>query len=112
MLYERVKMLDTRNEDMIYRSLAGILGTRKEQIEVFLAKTMPDYTCKNYWEIHTNIFYDYFCLDKEEFVFGEIVFYHVTTRLTEQKLGEFCIDNLEKVLLSENPITQLCKVLV
>lgn len=102
-------MLDTRNEDMICRSLAGILGTRKEQIEVFLAKTMPDYTCKNYWEINTNIFYDYFCLNKEEFVFGEIVFYHVTTRLTEQKLGEFCIDNLERVLLSENPITQLCK---
>ncbi len=40
-------MLDTRNKDMICRSLAGMLGTRKEQIEVFLAKTMPDYTCKN-----------------------------------------------------------------
>mgnify|MGYP000599135682 FL=1 len=37
------------------------------------------------------------------------MFYHVTTRLTEQRLGEFKIDNLEEVLLSDNPMTQLCK---
>lgn len=86
-------MLDTRSEEMICKSLADILGTRKEAIEVFLAKTMPDYVVKNYWEIDENIFYNYFSLDKEEFVFDEVVFYHVTTRLIKQQLGEFSIDN-------------------
>ena len=102
-------MLDTRSEEMICKSLADILGTRKEAIEVFLAKTMPDYAVKNYWEIDADIFYNYFSLSKEEFVFDEVVFYHVTTRLIKQQLGEFTIDNLESVLLSDNLLTQLCK---
>ena len=53
-------MLDTRSEEMICKSLADILGTRKEAIEVFFAKTMPEYAVKNYWEIDANIFYNYF----------------------------------------------------
>lgn len=102
-------MLDTRSEETICKSLGNILGTRKEALEVFWAKTMPDYVCKHYWEIDTGIFYDYFNLTKDEFVLNEVVFYHVTTRLTEQRLGEFKIDNLEEVLLADNPMTQLCK---
>lgn len=102
-------MLDTRSEETICKSLGNILGTRKEALEVFKEKTMPDYVCKHYWEIDTGIFYDYFNLTKDEFVLNEVVFYHVTTRLTEQRLGEFKIDNLEEVLLADNPMTQLCK---
>lgn len=105
-------MLDTRSEETICKSLGNILGIRKEALEVFWARTMPDYVCKHYWEIDTGIFYDYFNLTKDEFVLNEVVFYHVTTRLTEQRLGEFKIDNLEEVLLSDNPMTQLCKSMI
>ena len=55
-------MLDTRSEETICKSLGNILGIRKEALEVFWARTMPDYVCKHYWEIDTGIFYDYFNL--------------------------------------------------
>lgn len=102
-------MLDTRNEDTICQSLANLLHTRKEAIEVFWAKNMPEYVCRNYWEIDINLFYDYFGLNKDTFTFDEVTVYHVTTRLQKERLGEFKIDNLETVLLSENPLTMLCK---
>lgn len=102
-------MLDTRSEDTICESLADILGNRKEAVEVFLAKVMPDYMGLRYCEINTDIFYSYFDLKKDEFTIDEVVFYHVTTRLSKQSLGEFRIDNLETVLLTNNPLTQLCK---
>ena len=76
-------MLDTRSEVAICQSLADILGTRKEAVEVFWAKAMPEYVNQDYWEI--------------------------TTRLLREELGEFRIDNLETVLLTENPMTALCK---
>lgn len=102
-------MLDTRSEDAICESLANILGNSKEAVEIFFAKAMPDYTGISYWEIDTDIFYNYFGLKEEEFTIDEVVFYHVTTRLSKQELGEFRIDNLETVLLTNNPLTQLCK---
>jgi len=102
-------MLDTRSEFAICQSLADILGTRKEAVEVFWAKTMPEYVNRAYWEIDVNLFYDYFGLNKENFIFDEIMFYHVTTRLSKEKLGEFKVDNLENVLLTENPMIMLCK---
>lgn len=102
-------MLDTRNEDTICQSLAEILHTGKEAIEVFWAKTMPEYVCRNYWEIDINLFYDYFDLNKDTFILDEVAVYHVTTRLQKERLGEFKIDNFETVLLTENPLTMLCK---
>lgn len=102
-------MLDTRNEKAIHESLSAELNVRKEAVQVFFAKYMPDYVCKNYWEINLSIFYEYFDLKKEVFTFDEVVFYHVTTRLSRQKLGEFDINNLEVALLSDNPMTRLCK---
>ena len=106
---KRRNMLDTRSTDAICESLAGILGIRKEAVEVFLAKAMPDYVGRQYWEIDAGIFYDYFNLDRDVFVLDEVMFYHVTTRLSKQNLGAFRIDNLQTVLLSDNPMTQLCK---
>lgn len=102
-------MLDTRSEAAICQSLADILGTRKEAVEVFWAKAMPEYVNQDYWEININIFYEYFGLSKDDFVFDKVMFYHVTTRLLREELGEFRIDNLETVLLTENPMTALCK---
>lgn len=78
-------MLDTRNEKAIHESLSAELNVRKETVQVFFAKYMPDYVCKNYWEINLSIFYEYFDLKKEVFTFDEVVFYHVTTRLSRQK---------------------------
>ncbi len=95
--------------ESIYQSLAEILHTGKEAIEVFWAKTMPEYVCRNYWEIDINLFYDYFDLNKDTFIFDEVAVYHVTTRLQKERLGEFKIDNLETVLLTENSLTMLCK---
>ena len=74
---------------------------------MFCDKNMPEYVCRNYWEIDINLFYDYFGLNKDTFTFDEVTVYHVTARLQKERLGEFKIDNLETVLLTENPLTML-----
>lgn len=94
---------------VVCRSVANILGIRKEAVEVFLARKMPDYVCRGYQGINIDIFYDYFGVEKDTFIFDTVTFYHVTTRLSGQEQGEFKIDNLETLLLSDNPLTKLCR---
>lgn len=99
-------ILDTTSVDNIIVSLGKILNTSTDRLLSFLDRNYDRYSYREYWELDLNPFYTEFNINKESFYFEFITIHHVTTRLQESNSKNFSIDNLETVLLSDNPLTK------
>lgn len=103
-----MNILDTTSDLRIYESLADILAVREDDVRTFLLCNLQKYI--NYWEYQIDLqpLYKEFGLD-EEFALEGVTIHHVTTRLGEVKKETFNIDNLEKLLLGQNTVTEFFK---
>lgn len=103
-------ILDTTSVNNILVSLGKILNTSTDKLKRFLDNNFERYSYKEYWELDLDSFYNEFKIKEESFYFEYITIHHVTTRLTNNSNSEhFSIDNLEKVLLSDNTLTKFFK---
>ncbi|MBN1062686.1 MULTISPECIES: hypothetical protein [Clostridium] len=97
-------ILDTGSVNCIYDSLAKILNTNNDKLKQFIENNFNGY------ELDLDSFYNEFRIKKDNFYFECISIHHITTRLTTENTSEsFSIDNLEKVLLSDNSLTKFFK---
>ncbi len=101
-------MIDTRCDELIYESLANLLDVSNTKLKSYIMTNIQKYLNLDYYSICLEEFYDYFNISDNSFKIKSITIHHVTTRLNNVDKNSFTIDNLENVLLSKNPLTDLC----
>lgn len=103
-----MSVLNTSSADELYESLDNILNVNRDSVKTFLYLNLPKFLNYAYWEIDLEPFFQEFSIPRD-LSFNEITIHHITTRLGEVTKENFTIDNLETVLLSDNPFTQFMK---